>query len=715
MTSPETNSLFGTLALYTRLYHRPLSKEELTHGLPTAPGASSPAPFTAQFLNDNFEKAAARAGLRSKLVQKKLGAISPLTLPAILLLHDGSACILDEVAKDGKSFRVMLEEAGDAPRWIDSGKLADQYSGHAYLLAEVYRPAEREQALLARDKGHWLWSALRLSFPLYRDIVLASAVVNLFVILTPMFTMNVYDRVVPNNAIDTLWVLAIGILVVMVLDSVLRLMRTHFIEVAAKKSDIVISSRIFEKLMDLRMDEAPRNIGAFSNSLREFDTIRNFLTSTVVLVLVDLPFTVFFLIATWLLAGKLVFIPLSLIGVLLLYSALIKYPLKNAVASAYEDTARKNSLLVESIGGLADIKQMNAAGLFQWRWENLVGEVARKGIRARLLSMSNSTLTQFLVQVDSVLVIVYGVHLIQAQELTLGGLIAASILASRSITPMGQLVALMSNYEQAHEAYKSLGEIMRKPSEKPAGVEFLQKDSLEGEIEFRELSFTYPGSERVALRDVSFKIRKGEKVGILGKTGSGKSTVHKLLMGFYRPQKGLLLLDGLDITQLSPVLVRDSTACVPQEFTLFGGTLKDNIRLGSPTAPDDAVLEAVKTGGLQAYVEAHPRGLEAPVDQRGGNLSGGQRQGVIIARAFLEDHPIVLLDEPTSAMDGGTELIVMEALRKKVVGRTMIMTTHKNNFLDILDRVIVLDGGRVVFDGTRDDFVKKYLSPGGRG
>lgn len=712
MNPSVSNTVFGVLALYARTLGNPVAEEELLAGLPVGPGQERPDFVSATGSADSVARAAARAGLKTQLSQRRLDDLTPLVLPAILVMKDQSACLLVGFAEEGRKVELLLPESGDVVRTMDRGELEAGYSGFLFMVGRVYDPTRQEGARSLLRRGHWFWDAIWLSAPIYRDILLASLVVNVFAIASPMFTMNVYDRVVPNFAVDTLWVLATGVIVVMVIDCVLRFLRTNFIEVAAKRSDVLISSRLFERVMDLRMEEAPQNIGAFANNLREFDTIRNFLTSSVILFLVDLPFTGLFLGVIYYVGGNVVIVPMVMMALLLVYTLCIRAPLHRSVLAAYQDSARKNSVLVEAIGGLRDIKLLNASGRFQWIWENVVGSLASKGIRSRFLQSSISTVTGLLVQLNSVLIVTYGVYLIQDQQMTMGGLIATVILASRTIAPMGQVVALISQWEQTKVAYASLKKLMAMEVERPEGKEFLRKERFEGEIEFRGVSFTYPNMEKPTLHEVSFRIEPGERVGLIGRTGSGKSTVHKLLLGLYRAQGGTVLLDGLDIQEINPVTLREHLCCLPQDSSLFSGTLRDNITLGHSRATDEDLLAAARVGGIDRLVEASPFGFDTPIAERGANLSGGQRQGVAIARAFVRDAPMIFLDEPTSFMDGTTELMVRKGLEERFQGRTVLLSTHKNALLALVDRIIVLDAGQVAFDGTTQQFVEVFSKKG---
>ncbi len=704
-------TLFSALTLYTKLYHKPFSEAELTDGLPQNPGTGENSIFSCSNLLDNFGRAAARAGLTTNLKKRTLDEISPLTLPAILVLKDETGCILESINKEKTEFLIYSPDSVDVKQTTTKEKLEEEYSGFLFFVGEKFDYHGRAKPSIENVDGHWFWKAIKLSKTIYIDVIKASLAINLFVLASPLFTMNVYDRVVPNNAVETLWMLGIGVMVVFVLDAILKFLRTYFLELAAKKSDVIISSSLFEKVLDLRMEQAPRNIGSFASNFKEFDSIRNFLASSVTTAIIDLPFTVIFLWVIWFIGGNIVTVPIIMMCLLLIYTLLIRKPLFKSIASSFEVAAKKNSLLIESLSGLQDIKFLNAAGIFQWRWENVVAELANKGLQSRMLTMSISTLTGVLIQLNTVLIVIYGVYLIRDLELTMGGLIAVVIISSRTIAPMGQVVGLLSNYEQTKVAYDSLEEIMNREVETPQGTEFIRHERIKGNIEFKDVSFTYPNSEKPAIKNVSFKIKPGEKIALIGKTGSGKSTVQKLIMAFYRSQEGSVQIDGLDVGQLSPVFLRRNVSYVPQDFSLFAGTLRENITWRAPYADDRAIISAACAGGLEKFISSHPRGFDAFVEERGSNLSGGQKQGIAIARTLLTNTDLFLFDEPTNSMDVSTEALVKSHIYHRIKNKTMILTTHKQGMLDLAERIIVMDEGIIIFDGPREECLKKFSRP----
>lgn len=651
-----------------------------------------------------------RAGFSATIRKTALNEISSMAFPLLLLMKDGGACVAESRDEAG-NYRILLPESELTSHQIRADLLNEKYSGMVVYLGEW--PEITSDHAREDYRGHWFWHALKICIPIYFDVIAASFIISIFALVSPLFTMNVYDRVVPNNAIDTLWVLAIGTLAVTIFDSVLKFMRTWYIETAARKSDMMISSRIFEKVLNLRMEEAPRNIGSFASSLREYDSIRNFLTSSVLLIVVDLPFTVILLYVTYHLAGKLVLVPVVMMLLMLLHAVLIRRPLYASLAATYEDSSRKNSLVVETLSGLQDIKTLNSSGLFQRRWEKIVASIAGKSIVSRLISTSISTLTGILIQLNTILTVVVGVYMIRENEMTMGALIAVMIISSKIIAPMGQLVGLISSWDQTRIAYDSLRTIMAKNEENSGNRSLIRKSAYDGDIEFRNVSFSYSGAETKALNDLSFKITKGEHVAILGRMGAGKSTIHKLLMDFFRPQEGRILIDNIDIRELSPVSFRSQINYVPQDFYIFSGTLRENILMKSPRIDDQAFISAIQAGGLESFIQSCPRGIDTFIQERGANLSGGQRQGIAIARAFTVNGSIILLDEPANSMDGATEAIVKERLRARMRGKTTIFTTHKNSMLDLASRIIVINDGKLIFDGNHDAFMKTFAQKAG--
>ncbi|MDH5785379.1 MAG: type I secretion system permease/ATPase [Chromatiales bacterium] len=707
---PVYDPLLECLVLFARLYHRPISREALIAGLPIRPGNYSPELFSVESSKGLFSRVAKRAGFASRLVKCELPDISSLLLPCILTLRDRRACIIESIdTREGRA-KIIVPEVGEGEEWVEIDALQKDYLGFAFLLKREYNTQRKTPDLIKLRQGHWFWGTLWRSRQIYGSVILASLMVNVFVLATPLFTMNVYDRVVPNNALDTLWVLAVGVGLVYLFDTVFRFIRTHLLEIAGRKSDVILSSILFEQSLNLRMEVQPPSVGIFANTLREFESIRNFLTAATLTALVDLPFAVIFLLVILYIGGGMVVIPVVIILLLLVYGYFMVKPLKESIESTYQAQATKHALLIENLTVIQTIKALGRHNHAQWEWEEASGDIARKSIRTNNISSSIGVVTNLFVQLATVALIISGVYMIKEQELSLGGLIAVMILASRAISPMGQVASLIASFEQTRTAFKSLDDLMGLDVERADDKNFVQRKTLDGKIEMRNLCFSYPNSEGDTLNGINLKIKQGERVGIIGKVGSGKSTIGKLLLNLYHPTEGSLLVDGIDIKQINPVDLRRNVAYVSQDVELLRGTVRENILYKDPQADDEQLLEAAHIGAIELFINRHPSGYDMPIGEQGAGLSGGQRQSVAIARAVLKRPPIVVLDEPTSSMDNTTESLIRRRLQSFVDGRTLILITHKTSMLDLVDRLIVLDEGRIVLDGAKAEVIGKLQS-----
>lgn len=703
----KKDELLECLVIFTKLHNNPYSADALTTGLPVQDGEEVEL-FSLNGSKSLFSRAAARAGFASTLVRRQLSEISPLILPCILMLRGRRACVLQSISGDKKSATIITPDVGSGSSVIDLDKLNDEYLGYAYYLKREFVPEESNAGhLLDKTNEHWFWGTLKRSKKIYLDVILASFVISLFVLATPIFTMNVYDRVVPNNAVETLWVLALGVSIVYVIDLFLKFVRSYFLEVAGKKSDIIMSSLIFERVMDMKMTNRPKSVGSFANNMKEFDTIRNFFSSASIAAIVDLPFAMIFLIVTYFIGSHLVIVPVVIIAIILIYTFSIKNPLQAAIKSTFEASAAKSGILIESLNGLETIKTLGASGNAQWNWEEATGEIANRSIKSKMITTSITTITAFLVQLNTIAIIVLGVYMIKDTELTMGGLIATVMLSSRAIAPMGQVAALVANFEQTKAAFASVDKIMNMPVERPEGKKFVRRNSFDGKIEFKNVSFTYPDTTKGSLDRVNFVINAGEKVGVIGRNGSGKTTIQKLMLGLYSPTEGAVLIDGIDINQIDPADLRRNIGYVPQDILLFKGTVRENIVQKAPYADDMQIIRAAKISGVDEYVNAHPLGFDMPVLERGDGISGGQRQSIALARAFLLDSPIILLDEPTNSLDNTIENKLKTNLKTYTAGKTMVLITHKTSMLELVDRLIVVDNGKILLDGSRDEVLAK--------
>ena len=698
-------SLLHSLSLYTKLYAKSYSIESLSAGLPKSKLDNDFELFSSEASKSLFSRAASRAGLKSTLSKKSLNEIIDLHLPCILLLSENNSCILESFSEDRKSVKIILGEEEATQEWVEVQKLDETYLGYMFLLKHEYEYKKNTHTINTHTK-HWFFDTLKLSKPIYKDVLLASVLVNLFVLATPLFTMNVYDRVIPNNAKETLFVFTIGVVLAYIIDIFLKYGRTYLLEIAAKKSDIIMSSIIFERVLDLKMASHPKSVGSFASNIKDFDSIRSFLTNSTMVALVDMPFAILFLAVIYFIGGSIVIIPMITIFLILAYAFVIKNPLARSIEATHEVSAKKSSVLIEALQNIETIKTHNLSSTIQYDYEEATGEIAHKSLKSRLLSSSIPTITSFFVQLNTVFVVFYGVFLINDFELSMGALIAVVILTSRTISPMGQAASLITNYSDAKASYEVIQNILSQPGERPKAREFIQRLHYDGKIEFKNVSFAYEEGGIMALSDVNFTINAGEKVAIIGRIGSGKSTIEKLILSLYSPSEGAILIDDIDIAQIDPADLREHISYVPQDINLFNGSVKSNIKAKFPHATDGAMLKAAKLSGADEFVKLHPHGYEMLVGERGQGLSGGQRQSVGIARAFLNDSKIVLLDEPTNAMDSLSEMRFIKNLQAHKSDETMILVTQKMNLLSLVDRVIVIHNGKIEHDGKTEDIVK---------
>ena len=686
--------LLSCLTVLAGLLQRPISAEALKAGLPKGQERLSP---------DLAVRAAERAGLGARITRRrKLRQILAVMLPCILLLKGGNACVL-LAYRDPSSAEIALPEGGAGKKIVDLDDLQAQYTGYAIFARPEYSFDQRASDIGLDRPRAWFWGTLAKFWPIYSHVLIGSALINCFALASPLFIMNVYDRVVPNNAIETLWVLAFGVMIVFGFEFVMRNLRTYFVDVAGKNADIIIASRLLEQLMSMKLANRGPSTGAMANNLREFESLREFFTSGTVLALVDLPFIFLFIGVIWMVAGPVAYVPMAAVPIVILAGAVLQYPLRRVVEQTYRESTQKHALLVETIDGLETIKATAAEGRIQRTWERFVGLTARSAGKARFISSLATTFAQTAIQLATVLVVVFGVYLIAEGEITVGALIAATILTGRSLAPLGSIAAMLTRLQQSRVALTALDSIMKAPVERPAGKTFLHRPRLRGQIEFKNVSFSYTGQQERSLDGVGFKIKPGERIGILGRIGSGKSTLARLMIGLYEPAEGAVLMDGTDIRQIDPADLRRNVGYVSQDNYLFFGSVRDNIAFGAPHLDDQAILRAANVAGVRDFLNTNPLGLDLQVGERGMALSGGQRQAIVIARALLLDPPMILLDEPTSNMDNLSETAFKKRLAAILPGKTLLLITHRSSLLSLVDRLIVVDGGKIVADGPKSE------------
>ena len=562
----------------------------------------------------------------------------------------------------------------------------------------------------------WLKSECWSLRSVFRDVLAASVLLNIFALAMPLFIMNVYDRVVPNQAYETLWALTSGIVLVIVFEVLIRYLRHHFIELGGRRIDRTLSSRLFHHVLDTEPAQMPRSVGAAVSEFREFESIRHFLGSASITALIDVPFALFFLFIIYLLGGTVAVIPAVSAVMILLLGMLMHFPLKRAVEDSQRAMSERNVALVESLSTLETLKAFNAEMRASERFRGSVDSLSWSALRVRKLADSLSLISGSLVQLSIVGLVLYGVYLIAEQNMSLGALVACVLLNARVLMPMVQAANLAAQYFQTRSAIEGLNRLTSTDREQDGGQRYLSLQAPKGAFRIENVSHRY-GNHVQALKDINLEIKPGERLALIGTIGSGKSTLLKMFAGMLKPETGLITIDGLDLKQINPAEYRSHLAYVPQEVDLVSGTLRDNVCLKDAQATDEAVIESLSAAGLERFVQLHPQGLNMPISEQSRGLSGGQRQGVAIARALLAQPDIFIFDELTSAMDNQTESQVIRSVERLSRDKTLILSTHRTSLLNLVDRIVVLNAGQVVADGPKQqvlEALKKGLIAGAR-
>lgn len=709
--------LVDTLRILAGYYGRRTSNASLTAGLPVPSAGITPILFA---------RAAERTGLHARLAEKTIEAlaIAP-NLPCILVLEGKQACILWEVREPGRSgkkpakgeqgrkihpeteFLVQFPETPDEKKLLRISEVKKFYTGYTFYIRPIARVDERAGPAEIETSREWFWSALWENRKIYSEVILAAVMINIFAIASSLFVMNVYDRVIPNNAYETLWVLSIGVSTIYLFDFLLKNLRAHFLDHAGKKADIKISARLFQQLMGMTMASRPASAGVMASHMREFESLRDFFTSATMTVLIDLPFVLLFILLIAIIGGPLAFIPLLAVPIVIGIGMVMQKPLEKVTKQSMMESALKNALLFETISGLETIKVQAAEGHTQRNWEELTEKAARTSMKSKAINALAINMAFFVQSLSSVAVVIAGVYLITHAQLSMGALIACVILSGRAMAPLSQVAALLTRLHQSKEGLYQLNELMKRPVERPSGKHFISMPSIRGRVEFQDVTFKYPGQTVPALNGVNFVIEPGEHIGVIGAVGSGKTTLERLLINLYQPETGSVQIDGTDVRQIDPGDLRRNVGAVQQSPQLFYGSVRTNITMGHETAPDRAVLRAAELAGVMEFLRDSQAGLDTQVGERGEALSGGQRQSVAIARALLYDPPIMVFDEPTASMDPASENRLKKRLEIVTKDRTTILITHKGAMLSLVDKIILIDRGRVIAYGPKDDIIRR--------
>ncbi len=648
----------------------------------------------------DFVEAAESLGLATRSQASALPPDPAPHEPVLVPQDNGKAFLL--LARHGPDDHEIYDPALQRTLRIGAAALQARYRGSFVQVTPPLRAAGGVPAAAPGRRGHWFWGPIRLATPLYVRGALAAVLTSVFALASSIFSMIVYDRVIPNNSLDTLYALLGGVAIVLASDFAIRLVRGYVLDVAGARADVEIADAVFDQVLDLDMQARRGSAGGLASLLREYESIREFFTSATMATLIDLPFALLFVVVLYWVGGPMAWVPVVAIPLMLGAGLLLQPALKRQSQVSQEDSQVKQAVLVEALSGLETIKALGAAAVVRRRWQEAVTHQARVAMQTRLLGALATHWTQLVFMVSQVAVVTVGVFLAAKGQVGTGAIVAGSILCGRAIQPLAQLAQLLLRLNQVLASYRAIDRVMKMPREHPPGLVRTAHASLRGSIELRDVGFRYADQATKVLDNVSLRIEPGERVAIIGRVGSGKTTLVKLLLGLHAPTEGTLLVGGHDIRQIDPADLRRNVGSVLQDLWLMSGTLRQNIALGADRPGDAEVLRAAGIAGVDEFAAQHPQGYQMRVGEAGEGLSGGQRQAVALARALIGEPAILLLDEPTSAMDPAAERALLQRLALATQGKTLVVVTHKPSMLDLVDRIIVLERGKVVANGPKD-------------
>jgi ATP-binding cassette subfamily C protein LapB len=683
--------LLDCLVLLSEHFGNPCSAEALAAGLPLTSSVLSP---------ELLPQAAMRAGLSAKLSRKSLDNIPQMLLPCILMLKDQKACVLQSLDFKNNNVVISLSETGGEEQ-LSIEALEAVYVGYLFLIKQKYHVDRDFDVHISDTQTHWLWDTIRESAPIYRDVIIASILVNVFALVSPLLVMNIYDKIVPNLAFESLWVLAVGATIAYTFDFILKQLRGYLIDVAGKKIDIQTSSKLYAKVICLPLEKKAPSVGGMARQLGEFESIRDFLSSATVTALVDLPFSILFVFIIYLVAGDLAIFAVLATFLILGYAFLVQKKLRHAIEESNKFSGLRHGHLVESLSSLESIKANGAEGIVQNAWQQMLGYTANWQLKTKVITNSVINFSSFIVHLVIVAVLILGVYRVSDGLISMGGIIAAVMLSSRAVGPMARIASLMTRYNQTASSLRQLDGIMDQESEFEHKGHLTSHNKLQGNIVLEHVTFNYPDIEKPALYPVTLRVNPGEKIAIIGRNGSGKTTLAKLLLGLYSPKQGSIRYDGMHQGQIHPSDLRRNIGYLPQDIVLFHGSIKDNILFGTKQITEYQLMRAVQLSGVNLFTDMESQGLELQVGEGGLALSRGQRQAVALARAILNDPQMLLLDEPTASLDARAEKLFIESMKKTAEQRTLLLITHKMHLLQLVDRIIVLDNGHLVADGEK--------------
>lgn len=632
-------------------------------------------------------------GFKASFGNLSIKRMTPELLPLIAFFNDGTAVIIKEMKSETELIIIRTLEKSKAETCTIT-KFEKDFSGYVILGKELNKRERDERS------GHWFFSAFRKSKWLYVQVMIAAMVSNFLSLSTALFTMTVYDRIIPNGAFESLIALSIGVIIALGFDFLIKSLRAKFIDIASKRADLEISRRLFDRILSLSPTEQRQKTGAMAGTVREFETLREFFNSSTLVVLIDLPFVFFFIYVIYLIAGPLAYIPLVAVPLVILVGLGIQPFLAKITSGSVESGMNKQAVLVETLNGLETVNATGSGRLMKKRYEDALNNQSDSGNKIRALSMFIVNFAASIQQYAQVAAIFFGVYLIVEGTISQGALIGAVILGGRTMSPLSQLANTLSRLNSALTAYRNLSKLIGKKFVNLQSSSPISRPKFMGEIEFKNVSFSFPGTTQPVIKNISFKIPSGQKVALVGKMGCGKSTLTRLVAGIFEPSEGAILIDGVDVRQIDGADTQKNIGVMLQDSWLFSGTIRENIQMGFNEYDDEHVLKICKIAGVDDFIGANPKGYDLEIKERGVGLSGGQRQTINLARSLLHDPTILLLDEPTSSMDQSTEKKVVSSLQQVTQNKTMLIVTHRNPIFEIVDRVFVLENGQIIADQT---------------
>ncbi len=657
---------------------------------------------------DAVERLSRRIGLSVVLRTRGDLRAGNVDYPALAVFADGLTLALLEEKPEG--IVCGFAEAGERLPTITPAELLQKNPQSILCFSVVYGNSSEEATVgqaAEIEQPHWLTSTLAPFWRTYLRVALAALFINMIALVSPLFVMNVYDRVLPNEATATLWVLAIGVSLALLFDLLLKTARAALIDYAGRKADLRLSSLLFDKILNSTLASRPMSTGEYASRVTQYEFVREFFTSNTISVLIDTVFVFLFLLVIYLIAGWIVIIPALAFAGAVLVGVIAQHRIGKRVAAAANEAAQRQSLLVETISTIETVKSLRAEANLLRRWQELSKHAANTSEQIKAIASSTSNITQFVQQLVTVVIVLAGAYAFAAGDISMGAIIASVMLSGRAVAPLGQIAMTLSRLRQAMMSLRILNKIMEQEEDRPSTVGFVNRVVTSANISFQNVCFTYPGSDQQVLNGLTFAVRQGERIGIIGRIGSGKTTIGRLMGGLYPPGSGRILLDGIDIRQYHPAEVRSAVAVAGQSADLFSGTVKENLLFARPNATDEELLAVARMTGIDNFVASHPRGFDMPVGERGSQLSGGQKQAMTIARLLLAKPKIVFLDEPSGAMDLASERLLIENLKKSFESNvTVIISTHRYSMLELIDRLIVVDQGRVVADGPKKQVIE---------